>query len=54
MYSKKLIYLFMTIGSIAGGYAPVLFGISGFSFTSLFTGALGAIAGIWLGYRLSR
>lgn len=46
--------LLMVVGSIIGGYAPELFGISAFSFTSLLTSALGALAGIWLGYRLTR
>ncbi len=54
MPSKKLIMLLMAVGSFIGGYVPVLFGISAFSFTSLFTSAAGAIGGIWLAVRLSR
>ena len=54
MPSKKIIYLLMTVGSIAGGYLPSLFGISGISFTSLVTGTIGAVAGIWLGYKLTK
>jgi len=39
-------------GTIAGGYAPALWGASGFSLVSILTGALGGIAGLWLGLRL--
>ena len=54
MVSKKLVTLLMVVGSVIGGYVPSLFGVSAFSFTSLFTSAAGAIAGIWLAFRLSR
>jgi uncharacterized membrane protein YeaQ/YmgE (transglycosylase-associated protein family) len=54
MYSKKLILLGMTAGSLIGGYVPALFGDSGFSFTSLITGGIGAVIGIYLAYRLTR
>jgi uncharacterized membrane protein YeaQ/YmgE (transglycosylase-associated protein family) len=49
---KKFIYLGMIIGSIVGGYAPELFGASVFSFASIFTGALGAFIGIYIGYKI--
>jgi len=54
MPSKKVIGIGMVAGSLIGGYLPSLFGISGFSFTSLFTSAIGAVAGIYLAYRLTR
>ena len=54
MPSKKLIGLGMVVGSMAGGYLPVLFGASGFSFTSLLTSALGAVAGIYIAYKLTQ
>lgn len=54
MGSNKLIALLMVVGSVVGGYVPALFGIDTFSFTGLVTSAAGAVAGIWLGYRLSR
>ncbi|HBU70200.1 MAG TPA: hypothetical protein DEE98_07460 [Elusimicrobia bacterium] len=54
MPSKKLIMLGMLTGSVAGGYLPSLFGISSFSFTSLITSAVGAVIGIYIGYRLSK
>jgi hypothetical protein len=42
----------MTIGSTVGGYAPVLFGVSSFSFTSLATSLVGGLFGIWLAVKL--
>jgi hypothetical protein len=44
----------MVAGSLIGGYIPVLFGDSGFSFISLFTSGLGGAVGIYLAYRISR
>jgi hypothetical protein len=51
---KKIIYIGMLVGSIAGGYIPVLWGAGIFSVTSVLFGGLGGIAGIWIAYRLSR
>lgn len=53
MSRKSMIMLGMIIGSFAGGYLPTLIGVSVFSFTSLFASAAGAIAGIWLAYKLT-
>lgn len=41
-----------TVGMIAGGYVPVLWGASSFSLVSLLFGGAGGVAGIWLGARL--
>jgi uncharacterized membrane protein YeaQ/YmgE (transglycosylase-associated protein family) len=54
MSSKIMITLGMMAGSLIGGYIPVLFGDSGFSFTSLFTSGIGAVIGIYVAYRLTR
>ena len=54
MASKKLIAFGMMAGSLIGGYLPTLFGVSGFSFTSLFASGAGAVIGIYLAYRLTR
>ncbi|MBP9690801.1 hypothetical protein KBD81_01845 [Candidatus Woesebacteria bacterium] len=51
MSQKSLYMLGMTIGSIAGGYLPSLFGVSAFSYTSILTSALGGILGIYLMYK---
>lgn len=54
MSSKKLISIGMIAGSLIGGYIPVLFGDTGFSFISLFTSGIGGALGIYLAYRMTR
>ncbi len=48
MDSKKLIYVTMTIGAFAGGYLPLIWGGSTFSFSSIFLSAIGGILGIYI------
>jgi hypothetical protein len=50
---KKIIMLGMIIGSVAGSYIPLLWGDSVFSMASVFFGAVGGLAGIWAGYKIS-
>lgn len=50
---RSVIGLCVLCGTIAGSYVPVLWGASSLSFVSLLFGALGGIAGIWVGVRLS-
>ncbi|HVA96148.1 MAG TPA: hypothetical protein VND99_00690 [Candidatus Acidoferrales bacterium] len=54
MSTKAFIWLFLSIGSIVGGYIPALFGASLLSFASLFWSTIGAFAGIWAGYKLGK
>lgn len=49
---KSMVWVGMVIGSAVGGYAPVLFGGSALSFTSVITTAIGGILGIWIGFKL--
>ncbi len=49
--TKKLIYLFLFIGSTIGGYAPLLWGGSAFSMSSLILSGVGGLVGIYVGYR---
>lgn len=53
MSSKTAVILGMTIGSIAGGYAPVFFGFSAFSFVSILTSAIGGLIGIFIAFKLT-
>jgi len=50
---RSVIGLCTTFGTIAGGYAPSLWGSSSFSLSSVLFAALGGVAGLWLGVRLS-
>ncbi len=42
-----------TAGLLIGGYVPALWGASAFSLWSIVFGALGGIAALWLGLKLS-
>lgn len=53
MPSKFLVYLGMTVGSIVGGYIPTFFGFGIFSYISVLASGIGAILGVWIGYKLS-
>ncbi len=53
MSKKSIIWIGMFLGGIAGGYVPLLWGESSFSMSGVFFNAIGAIAGIYFGYRIS-
>jgi hypothetical protein len=50
---RSVIGLCTTFGTFAGGYLPTLWGASGFSLQTVVFAAVGGVAGIWLGVRLS-
>jgi hypothetical protein len=51
---RSLIGLCAGFGMFIGGYVPELWGAGSFSLSSLLFGAVGGIAGVWLGARLSQ
>lgn len=53
MESKRTIWVGMLIGGIIGGYIPLLWGASYFSFASILFNAIGAIIGIWIMFKLT-
>lgn len=53
MSAKTAVWIGMTIGSIAGGYVPMFFGIDALSFTVVITSAIGGILGVIVGYKLA-
>jgi hypothetical protein len=53
MESKRIITLFMIVGGVVGGYIPLLWGAGYFSFSSILFNAIGAIIGIWIGFKLT-
>jgi DivIVA domain-containing protein len=50
--SAGMIVLPCTMGTLAGGYLPGLWGDNGLTVVSLVTSALGGVAGLWLALRL--
>ena len=50
---RSTIGICATFGTFAGGYLPELWGSSSFSAISVLFSAIGGIAGIWVGIRLS-
>lgn len=46
--------LCFVIGTSAGSYLPMLFGVEAFSYTSILLGAIGGVAGIFVGYKISQ
>lgn len=50
MTKKTLIWIGLTVGSLAGAYLPVLWGGDVISFSSVMLSAVGGFAGIWFGY----
>lgn len=53
--NKGLILFFATIGGLAGGYVPVLFGDSNMlDGWSILTSTIGGFVGIWLGVVASK
>jgi uncharacterized protein YcfJ len=54
MNRKAIIYIGLAIGSSVGGFVPMLWGAGAFSMSSLFLSAIGGIAGIYAGFKISR
>ena len=54
MNTKTFIWVGMMVGGGIGGYLPVLFGFSSFSFASVILSTVGGLIGIWLGFKISK
>ena len=54
MSTKSLVFIFMTIGSVIGGYLPLLWGGDTFSMSSIFLSSVFAIVGIWVGFKIGQ
>ena len=51
---KKTYYIASSVGTIIGGYIPVLFGADGLSIWSILGGAVGGLGAIVLLYKMSQ
>lgn len=49
---RRVVWLCIGVGSTVGGFLPELWGSSGFGLASILFGAIGGIAGLWLGLRV--
>lgn len=52
MSSKSIVMIGMIIGSLIGGYIPILFGASFLSYSSLIGNAIGGLVGVWIAFKL--
>ena len=50
---KAIVMIGAVIGSYAGSYIPLLWGVGVFSFSSILFGAIGGFVGIWAGYKIA-
>jgi hypothetical protein len=54
MDTKRIIWLGAGVGGWLGGYVPLLWGAGYFSFASILFNTIGALLGIWIGFKLTR
>lgn len=52
MNRKSAIRVGLLLGSVLGGYVPLLWGTSFLSFSSVIFGSLGALLGIYIGFKV--
>jgi hypothetical protein len=50
---RRIVGIFILVGSTLGGFAPEAWGGSAFGFASLTLGCLGGAVGLWLALRLT-
>jgi hypothetical protein len=51
---KRLITLLMFVGGAVGGYVPALWGDDGFTMSAVLFSGIGAMLGVWIGWRITR
>lgn len=52
MSKRTLVFVGVLVGSVLGGYLPSLWGSDVFSMWSLLFSGVGAMLGIWMGYKM--
>jgi hypothetical protein len=53
MQSRPLVWIGLFVGSTIGGFIPDLWGASLISLSSIFFSGVGAIAGLYVGFKMS-
>lgn len=54
MNAKSLIWIGVFVGTTVGGFIPTLWGAGMLSFSSIMWSTVGGLAGIYLGFKLSK
>jgi len=54
MQARPLVWIGMAVGSTLGGFIPNLWGAGMFSISGIFFSGVGAIAGIYIGFKMSQ
>ena len=54
MNSRPFVWMGMFLGSLVGGYLPTLWGADVFSMSSIILSTVGALAGIYVGFKISQ
>lgn len=49
---RSIVWLFVGVGMVVGGFVPVVWGGSALGLASLVLGSLGGVAGLWLATKL--
>jgi hypothetical protein len=50
---RRIVWLFVGVGMVVGGFVPLLWGGSALGVASLAFGSLGGVAGLWLAAKLA-
>jgi hypothetical protein len=50
---RRVVWLFVGVGMVVGGFVPVVWGGSALGLASLMFGSLGGVAGLWLAARVT-
>jgi hypothetical protein len=50
---RRVVWIFVGVGMVVGGFVPVIWGGSSFGLASLVFGSLGGVAGLWLAAKLT-
>ena len=50
---RRIVWIFVGVGTIVGGFVPVVWGGSALGLASLVFGTLGGTAGLWLALKLT-
>ena len=50
---RRVVWLFVGVGMVVGGFVPLVWGGSALGLASLVFGSLGVVAGLWLAAKLT-